>query len=646
MADGPPSVPPEFQFYNSHKIDAIYQRIFTITWVSVSLFFILLALPSFARSLRIGRVRDALVGLRKNTNSYEPVDTRGEAPESHSKENNLQKANNLLSWLKVSTTWTMSFLKLDVGQVILILGYFVLVIVCFTLRAELIENPNRPGFIAVAQLPPIFLLAMKNSPLAILLGSGYEKLNFLHRWCSRGAILAAAVHCFLWARNHIAYGLPIIRKRKDVTGIIAFALLCILGLTSVKPVRARVFQVFRVIHLLAIPAFVIAMRYHTRHTIPYLYPSLALWGFDLLLRLFRMRMRTATLIAPDTQMTIVRIHDCASGWTAGQHVRLRIFFPYRMFESHALTIMNAPQTTTCLEDAGFEQELILGARVSGDWSRALNAYTRRRNALSVGDADEEALSPMKTSNISVTSEAAAEDEDGESIRLFNLPITSTSENASEALLSKADWSPADHRTSVQVMLDGPYGGCSLDLGTFEHVLFVAGGSGITFTLGLLDDLVGRCLKLGRRNGEVTRRIEFTWCIRSLGALRWVSPLLSTIASRASTSDSTLDLHITIFITRASPSDEETPDILFPNCDIIFTRPTIREVIDDFASICEAADAENPSANLMSSRLDWESLAICAAGPESLTNETKNSVARLALRNPRRRIDSHTEAFLL
>ncbi|KAL5496138.1 FRP1_2 [Sanghuangporus vaninii] len=645
MADVPPSIPSEFQFYNSHKIDPIYQRRFTTTWVSVAIFFVLLALPSFLRSLRIGHVRDALIGLRKSTNAYEPVDAGREASTSHSRENKLQRTNNLLSLLKVSAMWTISFLKLDIGQIILIVGYFILVIACFTLRAELVENPNRPGFIAVAQLPPIFLFAMKNSPLAILLGSGYEKLNFLHRWCSRVAILASAIHGFLWMRNHIAYGLPIITKSKDVTGIIAFALLCILGLTSVRLVRARVFQVFRLIHLLSVPAFAIAMRYHTRHTIPYLYPSLALWGFDLLLRLFRMRMRTATLISPDTQMTVLRIQDCASGWTAGQHVRLRVFFPYRMFESHALTIMNAPQTTTCLEDAGFEQELILGARVNGDWSRALNAYTRRRNALSVGDADEETLSPTKPSKDSVTSEA--EVEDGESIHLSELPIMSKSENASEALLSKSsDWSPADHGTSVQVMLDGPYGGCSIDLGTFEHVLFVAGGSGITFTLGLLDDLVGRCLRLGRRNGELTRRVEYTWCMRYLSALHWISPILSTIVSHTSASDSTLDLHITIYVTRASPSDEETSDIPFPNCDIILARPAIREIIDDFASTGRAADAENPDTNLVSSRRDCESLAICSAGPESLTNETKNSAARLALRNPRRRIDSHTEAFFL
>lgn len=69
---------------------------------------------------------------------------------------------------------------------------------------------------------------------------------------------------------------------------------------------------------------------------------------------------------------------------------------------------------------------------------------------------------------------------------------------------------------VQVMIDGPYGGSSVDLGDYESVLLVAGGAGATFTLAMLDDIVARCVKLGRRNGEKTRRIEFVWCIRSYG----------------------------------------------------------------------------------------------------------------------------------
>lgn len=122
-----------------------------------------------------------------------------------------------------------------------------------------------------------------------------------------------------------------------------------------------------------------------------------------------------------------------------------------MFESHPLTICIAPSATSCSEGS---RGLLLGARVQGPWTRALN-------------------------------ELAREQEKG---------------------------------VQISVMLDGPYGGCSIDLADYENVLLVAGGSGVTFTLGMLDDLVGRIVKHGRAKGERTRRVEFAWCIRSFGTL--------------------------------------------------------------------------------------------------------------------------------
>ena len=75
---------------------------------------------------------------------------------------------------------------------------------------------------------------------------------------------------------------------------------------------------------------------------------------------------------------------------------------------------------------------------------------------------------------------------------------------------------------IQVMIDGPYGGPCIDLGEYENVLLVAGGSGASFSVGVLDDIVGRCCVLGRPNGEKTRRIEFVWYIKSFGEFLVVS----------------------------------------------------------------------------------------------------------------------------
>ena len=105
----------------------------------------------------------------------------------------------------------------------------------------------------------------------------------------------------------------------------------------------------------------------------------------------------------------------------------------------------------------------------GDWSRALHAYAQRERDVILSDIETE--------------------------------------------------KPRDDQTvgvPVHVMIDGPYGGCSVDLGEYESVLLFSGGSGVTFTIGMLDDIVGRIVRLRRKDGERTKRIEFAWCIRSFG----------------------------------------------------------------------------------------------------------------------------------
>lgn len=183
--------------------------------------------------------------------------------------------------------------------------------------------------------------------------------------------------------------------------------------------------------------------------------------------------------------TQINVHDCTSGWLAGQHVRLRIFFGDRFFESHPLTIACAPPPTSCLESFSQSPNMLFCVRAKGDWTRALHSYASNEQA-----------------------------------RLAASLAVKRGEKVGADLDAETPGAP------VQIMIDGPYGGCSVDLGGFESVLLVAGGSGATFTLGLLDDIVGRVVKLGRKGGEKTRRIEFAWCIRSFGMfLKSLFPLL-------------------------------------------------------------------------------------------------------------------------
>ena len=204
--------------------------------------------------------------------------------------------------------------------------------------------------------------------------------------------------------------------------------------------------------------FFVIICYHTPYAIPWIFPPISFYAMDLALRLFRYRIKDAILESRDTDMTLIHIPDVTGGWIAGQHVQVRVFFGHRIYESHSFTIANAPASITNLVTTSrggtHYGGITLGARVAGDWTRDLN---------------------------------------------------SLAQNGEKG------------REHVTVLLDGPYGGSSLDFGEYESVLLVSGGSGVTFSLGILDDLLGRVVKLGRPRQERTKRIDLVWCMRSFGA---------------------------------------------------------------------------------------------------------------------------------
>jgi len=98
----------------------------------------------------------------------------------------------------------------------------------------------------LAQLPVVFLFATKNSIISLLLGpgNGYERLNFVHRWAGRGLFLAALVHGSLWISNHLIWGFPIIGQQKETSGVAALGLLCVIVITSARPVRKAFYEFF------------------------------------------------------------------------------------------------------------------------------------------------------------------------------------------------------------------------------------------------------------------------------------------------------------------------------------------------------------------------------------------------------------------
>jgi hypothetical protein len=143
------------------------------------------------------------------------------------------------------------------------------------------------------------------------------------------------------------------------------------------------------------------------------------------------------------------------------------------------------------------------------------------------------------------------------------------------------------------------------------------------------------------------------------------------AASSSVSVAPLDLHISIYVTCLC-NPEAVPPI--PNCDVTIIRPSLYKVILDLTSPysppksgSSSPDPEkNPTTHDIETldieavgnikdKLPWVpdggGLAVCASGPQSMTQEAANAVARIQLMSGRRGsrlggVGLHTEVFVL
>ncbi|KAG8946173.1 hypothetical protein FRC04_012028 [Tulasnella sp. 424] len=625
--DGAPTPPADFEpLYNSYVTDPLFARRFTWVWVAGTLACVVLYSPKLLAGLKSGRIWQGWAIYERFNHGYRPLDhepndekrsisqgrARGALGPDH-----IPVAHRLTTLAKGAADFVqlrvVKGLNLDIGQIIVLTAYLVTLLVCVIYQAPLKSNSNRAGFLSLAQLPFVFMYAAKSSPLTLLLGRGYEKLNFLHRWAGRTLLLTATIHGSLWInfyiRHNQAYQLT---QDKERRGQATYALLCLIVLGSLKPVRRYAYNFFYAFHTVVTTAFFVSVCYHTPYAVPWVIPPVAFYTFDFLVRLIRMRFKDAYLEAPDNLITLIHIPDVSGGWIAGQHVRIRIFFGGRVFEQHPLSILNAPPTISTFanypqsEKADFERYgagMILAARNCGDWSGALNRLAR-------SDLPED-----KGSTIALLPVSGGEHEEHDGMHEFE----------------------STEGRRVGVMIDGPFGGPSIDFAQSENVLLISGGSGATFTLGILDDLVGRVVldrRLGRASGNIkTRKVLFVWCIKSYGAIFWFMRQFQAISKAASDPSLDLEVQFRFFVTCFCHPEDLPP---LRNSEVTQTKPVVADVLKGFIGDVVASSSSKGG------------LAVAASGPERLTSEARNAVADVGpfMASRLGGVELHTEAYCL
>ncbi|KAF8443879.1 hypothetical protein L210DRAFT_3099451 [Boletus edulis BED1] len=395
-----------------------------------------------------------------------------------------------------------------VVQTLLMLGYaFAVFFVGFS-ETNIFLNSIPIGWVLASQIPFVYAFATKNNIIGLLVGVGYEKLNYLHRHVGLLMVIGANVHALGTIYKVTLLGLipemlamPYIRW-----GLVSLAAFDILGIFSIKYIRTKSYNLFLGTHVVGLIVALFATCRHHPICISYVVAASVLYGVDHILRAIKTRITVATLrTIPEMGLTRVDIPSLKTGWVAGQHVRLRVLSTsiglWGMTEVHPFTIASA---------TNMEEGLVLMCKKTGNWTN----------------------------------------------KLYEMAQTAESTQRGQESVRK-----------VRVMVEGPYGGIyNTTVPNYSGAMFIVGGSGVTFALSAVQELV---LASDRSRTKV---IEIVWCVGNPAALEHFLSLFAALVSHGSPAG----VRVSVFYTRASTySFGELP----PGITLTPGRPNVEELLD-------------------------------------------------------------------
>ncbi|KAG8875389.1 hypothetical protein FRB97_005152 [Tulasnella sp. 331] len=428
-------------------------------------------------------------------------------------------------------------------------------------------GPRRAGWVFMGQVPFVMFLSTKNNVLGFVLGMGYEKLNVWHRWVGKTMFVALMAHV-------IGY-LVLFNMKKELTsevptlydGWIAFAGFLLLSLFSLPAVRTSAYRIFWHAHWVGYILLFVGVSFHAEHTWHYAVAGVGIIATDHVFRFFKTELVTVNLTAvPELRCTRIEVPHLTRGWRAGQHVRLRAASTQMgvasLFEAHPFTISSVGKNPR-------GEGLVLYAKACGDWTN----------------------------------------------RLYEIASSATSTSGTEKMES----------TVMRMIMEGPYGGPGHDvLSTFSSAFLVAGGSGVTWGLSMVEEII-RDAELQRAS---TKLIHLVWVVQDPSSLAHFVDLLTTLLNRASRLGS-LNITISIFYTRAisnARAENLQTSQLPANIRLIPGRPRLEAMFNEFV---------DQTKGLASSKSDLSGLVIGMCGPTGL----RDSVEKAGRSIPSKKRDS-------
>lgn len=330
----------------------------------------------------------------------------------------------------------------------------------------------RAGMLSIALVPWIVALGCKGNLITLMTGIGHERLIVLHRWGAYLCTLLALVHA-------VPYWVQSARDREGfakfqlyfdqqypifATGIACLVALLFLFVHSLPVLRNRFYELFVVLHIPISWAFVGLLFWHSRNYLTswaYLYTTVLLLAISLVARMFWLNwmnpLRPSFLIGEESAVTIL------------PEKAVKVTVPTQM-----------------------------------KWKPGQYAYLRMPGI--------SAFENHPFTIASLCSEALPSDY-GDAYRNMTMVFRPFSGFTRKVLDTAEKKGPYKTYRSY---IEGPYGGMQRQLASFDQVIFVAGGSGITAIVSQLLDLISRM-----RDGKATTRSVYViWSMKRPEIMDW------------------------------------------------------------------------------------------------------------------------------
>jgi NAD(P)H-flavin reductase len=385
----------------------------------------------------------------------------------------------------------------------------------------------RMGDAASANLPVLFLCITMTDTISVITGLAPYKVNFIHRWLGRLIYCMLIVHFSLLISSCLSVDLgSMFVITAQIFGIIAFAAFTVLVTLSTGIIRRLSYEFFLFNHAVLVCIFLLCSIIHNGGTAVWVIISALIFVADR--SIAALRCVIAKRLSPTHCVAKVRALDDS---TVEVIVKM---------ESHKYLVAK-------LENGHLGRLIVPYLPTFGTWKPGQFIYIR------MGSVKLWQWHPFSIA-------AVPKDKD---IRLVIRKHGGFTKALHENAVKLQQETEKDY-VDIPLLFHGPYGGHIQPLITFENVLFVAGGSGASFTFPVALDLIQQVVFRNSIKDMIGRpetcHIKLVWYIRRESDISLYHELLNKLRTCC---DAYSSVWVEIYVTGDEAGDEGVVESFCP-----------------------------------------------------------------------------------